>query len=63
VHVVRLDRRIDGRDLPFELVRERIAEYLDEAVRHRALSQYVSVLAGSARVTGIDLAGSGPLVQ
>ncbi len=63
VHVVRLDRRIDGRDLPFELVRERIAEYLDEAVRRRALSQYVSVLAGRARVTGIDLAGSGPLVQ
>lgn len=63
LHVVRLDRRIDGRDLPFELVQERIAEYLDEAVRRRALSQYVSVLAGRARVTGIDLAGSGPLVQ
>ncbi|MBS0523763.1 MAG: peptidylprolyl isomerase [Proteobacteria bacterium] len=63
LHVVRLDRRIDGRELPFELVRERIAEYLDEAVRRRALSQYVSVLAGRARVTGVDLAGSGPLVQ
>jgi peptidyl-prolyl cis-trans isomerase C len=63
LHVVRLDRRIDGCDLPFELVRERIAEYLDEAVRRRALSQYVSVLAGRAQVTGVDLAGSGPLVQ
>lgn len=63
LHVVRLDRRVDGRDLPFELVRERIAEYLDEAVQRRALSQYVSVLAGRARVTGVDLAGSGPLVQ
>jgi peptidyl-prolyl cis-trans isomerase C len=63
LHVVRLDRRIDGRELPFELVRERIADYLDEAVRRRALSQYVSVLAGRATVTGVDLAGSGPLVQ
>jgi peptidyl-prolyl cis-trans isomerase C len=63
LHVVRLDRRIEGRDLPFELVRERIAEYLDESVRRRALSQYVSVLTGLARVTGVDLAGSGPLVQ
>ncbi len=63
MHVVRLDRRIDGRELPFELVQERIAEYLDEAVRRRALSQYISILAGRARVTGIDLAGSGPLVQ
>lgn len=63
LHVVRLDRRIDGRDLPFEMVRERIGDYLDEAVRRRALRQYVSVLAGRASITGVDLAGSGPLVQ
>jgi peptidyl-prolyl cis-trans isomerase C len=63
MHVVRLDRRIEGREIPFEMVRRRIADYLDEAVRRRALSQYVSVLAGRARVTGVDLAGSGPLVQ
>ena len=63
LHVVRLDRRVEGRDLPFDLVKGRIAEYLDEAVRRRALQQYVSVLAGRATVTGIDLAGSGPLVQ
>jgi peptidyl-prolyl cis-trans isomerase C len=64
VHVVRLDRRIDGRELPFEAVRRRIAEYLDEVVHRRALRQYVSVLAGRARVTGVDLAPTaGPLVQ
>lgn len=63
-HVVRLDRRIDGRDLPFELVRERIADYLDESVRHRALAQYVAVLAGRAAVTGVEFgAATGPLVQ
>jgi peptidyl-prolyl cis-trans isomerase C len=64
VHVVRLDRRIDGRQLPFELVRERIADYLDNAVQHRALQQYVSILAGRAEITGVDLpAARGPLVQ
>lgn len=64
VHVVRLDRRIEGRALPFEMVRARIAEYLDEMVRRRALQQYVSVLAGRAVVTGVDLApAAGPLVQ
>lgn len=63
LHVVRLDRRIEGRELPFDLVKDRIAEYLDEAVRRRALQQYVSILAGRATVTGVDLAGSGPLVQ
>lgn len=64
LHVVRLDRRIEGRELPFEMVCERIADYLDEAVHRRALQQYVSVLAGRAVVTGVDLGVSnGPLVQ
>jgi peptidyl-prolyl cis-trans isomerase C len=64
LHVVRLDRRIDGRQLPFELVHERIASYLEEAVHRRALQQYVTILAGRAEVTGVDFrAGSGPLVQ
>ena len=63
-HVVRLDRRIDGRLLPFDLVRGRIADYLDEAVQRRALQQYVSILAGRGQVTGVDLgAAHGPLVQ
>lgn len=64
LHVVRLDRRIDGRMLPFELVQGRIADYLDEAVHCRALQQYVSILAGRATVTGVDLiAARGSLVQ
>jgi peptidyl-prolyl cis-trans isomerase C len=63
-HVVRLDRRIDGEMLPFDLVEGRIAEYLDEAVHRRALQQYVSILAGRAVLTGVDLgAARGPLVQ
>jgi peptidyl-prolyl cis-trans isomerase C len=64
MHVVRVDRRIDGRQLPFEAVHERIADYLDEAVHRRALQQYVSILAGRAQVTGVDLgAANSPLVQ
>jgi peptidyl-prolyl cis-trans isomerase C len=64
LHIVRLDRRIDGQELPFDLVHERIADYLDEAVHRRALQQYVCVLAGRADVTGVDLgAARGPLVQ
>jgi peptidyl-prolyl cis-trans isomerase C len=64
VHVVRLDRRIDGETLPFDLVHQRIADYLDEAVRCRAMRQYVSILAGRSTVTGVDLApADGPLVQ
>lgn len=64
VHVLRLDRRIEGRLLPFELVRDRIAEYLEQAVWQRAVSQYIRILVGRSEISGIALAGSdGPLVQ
>lgn len=57
-HVVRLDRRISGRELPFELVHDRIAEYLHEACWRRGVAQYVGVLAGQADLRGVVLAGS-----
>jgi len=63
-HVLRLDRRIDGRELPFEMVHERIAGYLHDASWRRALHQYIQVLAGRSEVTGIALSAAGsPLVQ
>ena len=63
-HVVRLDRHAPGQMLPFELVLDRIAEYLAASVQRRALAQYVAVLAGRAEITGITLVGaSSPLVQ
>ncbi|MBI3434448.1 MAG: peptidylprolyl isomerase [Proteobacteria bacterium] len=54
-HIIRLDRRLAGRELPFDVVSERIAEYLHASVQRRALAQYVARLAGAARVVGIDL--------
>jgi peptidyl-prolyl cis-trans isomerase C len=57
-HIVRLDRRMDGRQLPFEMVHPRIATYLEEHVRRTAIRQYISLLAGRATVSGIDLAAS-----
>ena len=63
-HVLRLDRRIDGRQLPFEAVRDRIAEYLREHVWRRAVSQYLQLLVGQAEIRGIELRGANtPLVQ
>ncbi|HUB12328.1 MAG TPA: peptidylprolyl isomerase [Acetobacteraceae bacterium] len=64
VHVVRLERKVEGAPLPFELVGERIAAYLEENAWRRAVTQYVSLLAGEARITGFDLPGAAsPLVQ
>ena len=63
-HVLRLDRRIEGRQLPFEAVKERIAGYLREHVWRRAVSQYLQLLVGQAEIRGIELNGaSTPLVQ
>jgi peptidyl-prolyl cis-trans isomerase C len=58
LHLIRLDRRHDGRELPFELVADRITEYLQESVRRRALAQYIARLATAARVEGIDFANA-----
>lgn len=64
IHIVALDRRIEGVALPFEMVRERIATWLNEKVRRQAIRQYIGILAGRAEIVGLDLAGSAtPLVQ
>jgi peptidyl-prolyl cis-trans isomerase C len=55
-HVIRLDRKIEGRDLPFDAVAGRIADYLGESVRRRAGAQYVARLAGRASISGIEFA-------
>jgi peptidyl-prolyl cis-trans isomerase C len=64
LHVVRVNRREEGRQLPFEIVRQRIAAYLDERVRRTAIRHFISILAGRAAIVGIELAASdSPLVQ
>lgn len=64
VHVLRLDHKIEGRQLPFDAVQQRIADYLQEASWRRALSQFIQLLAGRAKIEGIQLnAASSPLVQ
>lgn len=64
VHVNRLNRKVEGAVLPFEQVYERIASYLEASSSRRAAAQYVTLLAGQARIGGFDIAGAtSPLVQ
>ena len=58
LHIIRLDRKLEGRQLPFEAVAERIADYLRESVTHRAAAQYYARLVSKAKITGIVLAGA-----
>ncbi len=63
-HVVRVNRHQAGRQIPFEIIEPKIADYLTEHVRNTAIRQYIGLLAGRAVVKGIDLASSStPLVQ
>jgi peptidyl-prolyl cis-trans isomerase C len=64
VHLIRLNRRIAGRQMPFEAARGRIASYLADHVRHTATAQYLSLLIGRADIRGIAMNGAtSPLVQ
>lgn len=63
-HIVAIDQHIPGRWLPFDMVRDKIAERLRAMVEENALRQYISVLAGKADIQGADLNGTAiPLVQ
>ena len=55
-HVIRLERRIAGRAVPFEAAAERIANYLKDSVERVALAQYVARLASAAAIDGVTLA-------
>jgi peptidyl-prolyl cis-trans isomerase C len=58
LHIIRLDRRHEGRPLPFEIVAERIAAYLTERARRTATAQFIARLVSRAEITGVELAGA-----
>jgi peptidyl-prolyl cis-trans isomerase C len=60
-HIIRLDRKHEGRTLPYEVVAGRIADYLRESVRRRADAQYVARLVSAAKIEGIEIAGADAL--
>ena len=64
LHIVRVERRAEGRTLPFEMIQAQLAQHLTEQVRARALKQYLKILVGQANIQGIELGGAQtPLVQ
>lgn len=63
-HVVRVDRKIPGELLPFEAVKEKVGQYLEQRVFNTALSQYIRILSGAAQIEGVELEGAdSPLLQ
>ena len=63
-HVLRLDRRVAGRDLPYDQAKPAVERLLASSSWQRAVSQYLRILAGRAEIAGILLPGAAtPLVQ
>lgn len=54
-HAVRLERKIVGRALPFEIVEDRIADMLDARAWAINAAQYVADLAARANIEGIEI--------
>ena len=54
-HVLRLHRRIEGRTLPFEIVREKIADMLEARSWSLAAARYVAALADRSEVEGVRI--------
>ena len=58
-HVLRLQRRIAGRTLPFDIVRPKIADMLEARSWSVAAARYVAALAARGSVEGVRIEGSG----
>ena len=54
-HVVVVDRKIAGKQLEFDQVHEKIAEYLRHRVERKSISHYIHQLLSQADIEGIDL--------
>lgn len=63
-HVVELQHRVEGEQLPFEAVAGAIREDLSQRAWQKAVAHYLQALAGEADIEGIALEGAGsPLLQ
>ena len=58
LHIVRVDRKVEGEQLPFELVRDSIAHFLADYAESKATRQYLELLVGQADIEGIELHGA-----
>ena len=63
-HLIKVHKRLEGKELPFNAVHEWIADSLKRQSWQRAFSQYVQLLAGKAKISGFQLKQTDmPLVQ
>lgn len=63
-HIIKVHKRVEGKQLPFENVKDWIAQDLQEKSWDRAFNQYIQILIGRSRISGFRMEGAQtPLVQ
>jgi peptidyl-prolyl cis-trans isomerase C len=55
LHIIRLENRAEGKLLPFEAAKDKIANYLSLSARRWAVSRYMHLLASRAEIQGVKL--------
>ena len=64
LHIIRVARKAEGAQLPFEIVKESIARFLTDYAKTKATRQYLEILIGQMNIQGIELGHADtPLVQ
>ncbi len=63
-HIIKVDERADGQQLPYDSVADNIIEFLKTKSWTTAFNQYIQLLAGNAKISGFRLKqADSPLVQ
>ncbi|SFJ41018.1 peptidylprolyl isomerase [Celeribacter neptunius] len=57
-HVIRMDACAAGSELPYEAVREQIAQALEKAAWTKAAKAFAQTLVASAEISGVDMDGT-----
>ncbi len=53
-HIVMVDKKIEGQQLPYDYVREKVAQYLHDKVQRKATAHYIQTLIEQAEISGFN---------
>lgn len=53
-HIVMVDRKIEGQQLPYDYVKDKVAEYLNDKVQRKATAHYIQTLIQDADIQGFN---------
>lgn len=52
-HIIEIEKRVEGKQLPFEMVKTKINRYLNERAQRKAISVYIRDLIDKAAIDGV----------